>query len=365
VNDRIRIDASDVARAPEAPVMPSAAPRAGGAPEGGEVFGSVAGIAAGPGAQAKGAFVRSPKFLFPVAGLVAALVSSLLTDGLGGYGGYEERMEEAPLWIPLVFMASFSSLLTMAIAAADDLASGAFGRASIFGAIGFVGGLISGVIALFAGGLVMMLVSGLVASGVETEPEGLRLLFLITLMRAPAWCVVGLLCGVVVGALGRSWRRVLLGALGGAVGGLVGGLTFDPIGYVLSGGTLEGSAWISRLVGLALTGAGTGFAIAFAESAAKQVWLAIERGRLVGKQFILYRNPTMIGASYGNDVFLFKDPSVQQQHARIVKRGGGYTVEASPGALLRVNGQPVVSRTIQSGDTLQVGETLMRFHARA
>ena len=110
---------------------------------------------------------------------------------------------------------------------------------------------------------------------------------------------------------------------------------------------------------------GTGFAIAFAESAAKQVWLAIERGRLVGKQFILYRNPTMIGASYGNDVFLFKDPSVQQQHARIVKRGGGYTVEASPGALLRVNGQPVVSRTIQSGDTLQVGETLMRFHARA
>ena len=120
-----------------------------------------------------------------------------------------------------------------------------------------------------------------------------------------------------------------------------------------------------RLVGLALTGAGTGFAIAFAESAAKQVWLAIERGRLVGKQFILYRNPTMIGASYGNDVFLFKDPSVQQQHARIVKRGGGYTVEASPGALLRVNGQPVVSRTIQSGDTLQVGETLMRFHARA
>ena len=365
MNDRIRIDAADVARAPEAPVMPSAAPRAGGSPEGGEVFGSVAGIAAGPGAQAKGAFFRSPKFLFPVAGLVAALVSSLLTDGLAGFGQYESRFEEPPLWISFLFMTSFSSLLAMAIAAADDLASGAFGRASLFGAIGFVGGLISGIVALIAGGIVMMLVSSLVASGVEAESEGLGLLFLFTIMRAPAWCAVGLLCGVVVGALGRSWRRVLLGALGGAVGGLAGGLTFDPIGYALSGGTFEGSAWLSRLVGLTLTGVGTGFAIAFAENAAKQVWLAIERGRLVGKQFILYRNPTSIGASYGNDVFLFKDPAVQQQHARIVKRGGGYIVEASSGALLRVNGQPVVSRTIQSGDTLQVGETLMRFHVRA
>ncbi|MEY3143782.1 MAG: hypothetical protein RLY21_2275 [Planctomycetota bacterium] len=364
MNDRIRIDAADVARAPEAPLMPSTAPRAVGSPEGGEVFGSVAGIAAGPGAQSKGAFLRSPKFLFPVAGLVAALVSSLLTDGLAGFGRYERNLEEPPLWVSFLFMTSFSSLLTMAIAAADDVASGAFGRAALFGAIGFVGGLISGVIALFAGGIVMMLVGSLVASGLETEPQGGKLLLMITLMRAPAWCVVGLFCGVVVGALGRSWRRVLLGALGGAVGGLAGGLTFDPIGYIESGGTLEGAATLSRLVGLALTGIGTGFAIAFAENAAKQVWLAIERGRLVGKQFILYRNPTMIGASYGNDVFLFKDPTVQQQHARILKRGGGYTVEALPGALLRVNGQPVVSRTIQSGDTLQVGETLMRFHAR-
>ncbi len=365
MNDRIRIDASDVARAPDAPMVPEAAPRTAGSPDGGEVFGSVAGIAAGPGAQAKGALFLSPKFLFPVAGLVAALFSSILTDGLAGYGRYEEAMEEEPLWVPLVFMTSFSSLLTMAIAAADDLASGAFGRAAIFAAIGFIGGLVVGVVALFAGGLVMLFVSGLVASGIQTEPEGLQMLFLAVLMRAPAWAMVGLLCGVVVGALGRSWRRVLLGAFGGVVGGLVGGITFDPIGYALSGGTFEGSAWLSRLVGLAATGAGTGFAIAFAESAAKQVWLAIERGRLVGKQFILYRNPTTIGASYGNDVFLFKDPAVQQQHARIVKRGGGYIVEAAPGALLRVNGQPVVSRTIQSGDTVQVGETLMRFHARA
>lgn len=365
MNERIRVDASDVARAPDAPITPTPTGPTLASPEGGEVFGTVAGIAAGPDARPRGAFVRSPKFLLPTAGLVAALISSLLTDGLGGFGRYEETGADPPVWIFFLFMTSFASLLTMAIAAADDIASGAFGRAAIFGALGFVGGLVSGVIALIAGGLVMAIVGSIVAGVLQSEPEGTGLLFVAMLMRAPSWCVVGLLSGVVVGALGRSWRRVALGALGGAIGGFLGGLTFDPIGYLESGGTFEGSATTSRLVGLALTGIGTGLAIALAESAAKQVWLAIERGRLIGKQFILYRNPTSIGASYGNDVFLFKDASVQQQHARIIKRGGGYIVEAMPGALLRVNGAPVTSRAIRSGDTIQVGETLMRFHARA
>ena len=47
--------------------------------------------------------------------------------------------------------------------------------------------------------------------------------------------------------------------------------------------------------------------------------------------------------------------AVQQEHARILRRGGSYVVEALSGALLRVNGQPTVSRALSNGDTLQVG----------
>lgn len=364
MSERIRINSADLSHAPEA--QPGTQ-RAGHAMPlaSGEVFGTVGAASATQSGSASGGLWTKPKLLMTLAGLAAAICSSILIDGIAGFGRYEAAGEEPPGWIPILFMCSFSASLTMFVAAADDLAIGAWLRAALFGLLGFVGGLIAGFVATFAGGIVMMIVAAALLAGRTSEPEGTELMFLAVLMRAPAWMCAGALCGLAVGALGRSSRRALLGALGGACGGLLGGMLFDPISLFLGGFQAGSSAWASRLIGLIAVGCGTGFAIAFAEQAAKQAWLAIERGRLIGKQFIIYRNPTRIGASYSNDVFLFKDSSVQPDHARILRRGGSYVVEALPGALLRVNGQPTVSRSLSSGDTLQVGETVMRFNTKS
>lgn len=358
--DRIRINSSDIARAPEVQAAPTrSTPHS---PAVGEVFGSVVNSQGATSSVGLGIWAK-PKLLFSIAGLIAAIVACVLTDGVGGMGRAEAEGNHSYFGLmAFLYFCSFSSLLTAFISAADDIASGALRRAAIFAGLGLILGSVGGAIGIISGGIVFqLLATALFHSDLKPNSDS-NMVFLGMLIRTPAWLIVGLLCGMVIGALGRSWRRVFLGAIGGAVGGLLGGLLFDPIGYLFGG---LHNAWVSRFIGLSIIGVATGFLIAFAEQAAKQAWLSIERGRLVGKQFIIYRNPTRIGASYSNDVFLFKDQSVQPDHARITKRGGGYQIESLPGALIRVNGQPVASRAIKSGDTVQIGETVMRFQTRS
>lgn len=359
MSQRIRIDRAELTGIADPPRLPSS--RHGGTP--GEVFGTISAV---PPQSAPGpaSVWLNPKLLYPLAGLAAAIVCSVFGDGVAGFGRSEAAGEEPSVLAGIFFLPLFVALLAMFIASVDDLASGAAGRALLFGGIGFILGAIGGLVSAIAAGICMSLGEELLARGLSAPPSDSALMVFGMVTRTPAWVVAGSLGGAAICALGRSWRRVLLGAIGGAIGGLVGGILFDPIsfaGYQLG----AKSAMVSRLIGLTVIGVVTGFAIAFAESAAKRVWLAIEQGRLIGKQFILYRNPTSIGAAYANDVFLFKDPSVQQRHAQIIKRGGGWIIEALPGALVRVNSQPVSSRSISDGDVIQIGETALRFNARA
>ena len=363
MNDRIRIDSRELGRAPEAEVQQ----RRGGlnSAAGGEVFGQVESTRTDAGQLGGAGIWAKPKLLYSLAGLAAAIVASIMTDGVAGFGTYEQTGRNAPWWVGLVFMCSFSAFVTMCIAAVDDVVASSYVRGLLFGLVGFIGGLVSGAIALFAGGIVFEIIGTMLSDAREGASSRFEFTLLAMVMRAPAWLIVGALCGAVVGGLGRSMRRALLGAAGGAVGGLVGGMLFDPLNALTDAMFSSGNAWFSRFIALAVMGAATGFAIAFAEQAAKQAWLAIERGRLIGKQFIVYRNPTRIGASYSNDVFLFKDASVQPEHARITRRGGAYQIEALPGALVRVNAHPIASKALASGDTVQIGETVMRFNTKS
>lgn len=362
MSERIRIDVSDVARAPDAPSEPirtQASPAVSG-----DVFGTVQTLSSQTGVASGGIWTK-PKLLFALAGFAAAVLSSITIDGIAGFGRCEASGVEPPFWMPVVFMGSFCAIATAFIAAADDLVSGALGRAAILASIGTFLGLLGGVVALIAGGLVIVIIHALVyGNDWQASSEGELLIYAIV-GRTPGWLILGALCGLVIGALGRSSRRALLGCAGGAVGGLAGGLLFDPLNALFGGFQPGSDAVLSRFIALSVTGAATGFAIAFAEQAGKQAWLSIERGRLIGKQFIIYRNPTRVGASYSNDVFLFKDATVLPEHARILRRSGGYFIEALAGALVRVNGQPSASRSLGNGDTVQIGETVMRFSVKS
>ena len=84
------------------------------------------------------------------------------------------------------------------------------------------------------------------------------------------------------------------GLLGGVLGGLLGGLLFDPIDIMLSDHT---NASLSRAVGFAIVGIMVGLFVGLVERWTKTAWVLMKAGPLSGKQFVIYRNPTVIGSA--------------------------------------------------------------------
>jgi hypothetical protein len=166
--------------------------------------------------------------------------------------------------------------------------------------------------------------------------------------RAIAWMAFGVSGGLVYGIVGQSKKKCLYGVLGGVVGAGIGGLLFDPIGIIIGG------AEVSRMIGISIFGVSTGIAIGFVESALKDRWFYVSAGPLAGKQFILYKPVTSLGSLQANDIYLFKDPSIQPLHATIEIRGA-QTILLATGPTY-IGGQPVTQQLLRSGDVVQIGK---------
>ena len=103
----------------------------------------------------------------------------------------------------------------------------------------------------------------------------------------------------------------------------------------------------------------------FLENIAKQGWLKVAAGVIAGKQFILYRNPTVIGSSPKCEIYLFKDPSIAPKHAAINNRNGDFLITAIEGATVLVNNSPVRQQKLKSGDQIKIGYTTFIFEDKA
>jgi pSer/pThr/pTyr-binding forkhead associated (FHA) protein len=91
----------------------------------------------------------------------------------------------------------------------------------------------------------------------------------------------------------------------------------------------------------------------------------MKAGPLAGKQFILFRNPTVIGSSPKSDVYLFKDPDIEPQHALIHDRGGRFEIEDTGSADgTYVNGRPIKKKILAAGDQIVMGKTVLEFALR-
>jgi len=241
-------------------------------------------------------------------------------------------------------------LIAMFLSFAEPLVSRNIPSAIINGSVGATLGIVGGVIvALFAEKLYAALggVDGSVTSG--------RQIF----ARSIQWGVVGLFLTLGPGLVMRNGKKLLIGATGGLAGGAVGGALFDVIR------NMTGSQDLSWLVGLGCIGLVAGLASALVESAAKSGWLKVTAGLIAGKQFILYRNPTFIGSSPDNQIYLFKDPSVGRRHAAIHIVNGGCELEDLPlGVATTVNGRPISRTRLRGGDQIQVGGTRFVFQEK-
>lgn len=174
--------------------------------------------------------------------------------------------------------------------------------------------------------------------------------------RGVAWMVFGVAGGVIYGALDKSGKKIRYGILGGIIGAGLGGMIFDPIAMLTKAGGP------SRGIGFALLGLATGVAMGIVESALKDRWLYVAAGPLAGKQFILYKPVTTIGSSQGSDIYLFKDNTIQPQHATIELRGAQTFLRAT--GQVYVSGQPSRNRALNSGDLVQIGRYAFHFRER-
>ena len=241
-------------------------------------------------------------------------------------------------------------LLAVFLAVAEPAVSRNLPGSIVNGSVGATMGLIGGVVvALFAERLYHAL--GGSDGSIATARQ--------ILARVAQWAVVGLFLTIAPGILMRNVKKLLCGIAGGVIGGVVGGLLFDPIAIAFQ------SPDVSRLIGLCAIGAVAGAASGMIENAAKSGWLKVTQGLIAGKQFILYRNPTFIGSSPENQIYLFKDQQVGRRHAAVHIVNGGFELEDLPlGAETLVNGRPVTRARLRNGDQVQVGATRFLFQEK-
>lgn len=167
---------------------------------------------------------------------------------------------------------------------------------------------------------------------------------------------VGLLVGLFTGLVARSPRRAIVAALAGLAAGVGGGMLAS---------LLPARSLPAAIIPPALVGVFVGLAFALVDRAAGQGWLKVVEGLIAGKQFILYRNPTYIGAAPLSHVYLFKDPQVGRRHAAIHTVPGGFEIENLPlGGPTLVNGRPVHRQRLRPGDRVQVGRTAFLFQQK-
>ena len=245
---------------------------------------------------------------------------------------------------------SLAILIAVALAIAEPCVSGNVAQAVKCGGIAVVLGGIGGfVCALLVDHIYQALGGG----------QGMTISLQQIFARAVAWGLLGLFVAIAPGICLKSGKKFLLGCAGGFLGGLFGGCLFDPICLIFE------SVILARLVNIVGVGVGAAFATVLLENIAKQGWLKVAAGVIAGKQFILYRNPTVIGSSPKCEIYLFKDPQIAPKHAAINNHNGDFVITSIDGAPVYVNDVPERQRRLSSGDRIRIGNTIFIFEAKA
>ncbi len=277
-------------------------------------------------------------------------------------GGAGASTMAAVLMFPTV-----AALVGLFLGAAEGIMCRNARRAVISGAVGLGVGFAGGLIALIPTSIVFGIMSAIAVSFWKNPvpgkmPDGVALLILM-MGRAAAWAIVSIPAGLGQGIALREKKVVFNGVLGGVLGGLIGGLLFDPISFVFM--TADGQAAASRAIGLSIVGVMVGLFVGLVEGWTKTAWLLMRKGPLAGKQFVLFKDTTVLGSSPKAEIYLFKDEAIEPRHAIVHNRGGRFELEdcQSPDGTY-VNGIPIKKHLLQNGDQIVMGKTVLEFTLR-
>jgi hypothetical protein len=307
--------------------------------------------------------IYSSYFYLSLAGAIGAFCAWAIIEPFLTKNGVENIRESNILAWMLLFptVTGFTGLF---LGAVEGIMCRNPARAAISALVGLAIGFAGGLGAIFIGGFIMgIMVQVAVAIGGKPAPgqmpQGMTLLFFM-MARGLFWAIAAIPAGLGQGIALRDKKVILNGLLGAVLGGLLGGMLFDPIYLIFTKGAT--TATLSRGVGFTVIGILVGLFIGLVEQWTKTAWLLMKAGPLAGKQFILYRNPTVLGSSPKADVYLFKDEAIEPRHALIHNRGGRFEIEdcGTPDGTY-VNGIPVRRQYLQSGDQIVLGKTVLEF----
>jgi len=301
-------------------------------------------------------------FFTPLAGLLGGLTTWLILEPW--IDDTHEVNAAAILFFPMT-----GTLIVLYILIADAIASRRFisniGR--WFSGVGFT--VLFSFVAIFPLGLLYRLKLLL-----QTPPDLLwaaditlwPFSFFIghIIFRSLAWGIFGGAMGLGMNLIKSTRGQRRASVMGGLVGGLLGGLLFDPINRFLIPSIEQGD--VMRLTALCSVGLSIGIFVALSERLGRDGWIRVLTGPLRGKAFILYHNPTIIGASPSANIYLFKDPKIAPEHVALQRVGNGYElIQSRSDAPVSVNQLPVHRRRLVSGDQIIVGDTILLFEERA
>lgn len=225
------------------------------------------------------------------------------------------------------------------------------------------GGLIGAVTGLgggFIGGAIAQGVYGYILNTIIYSSDLRSIIGPIMIVRGLGWGIAGMIFGMGSAILSKVSKKIVNSLLGGLIGGIVGGLLFDPIAMVVGNGT------ISRMVAITVIGGFIGGAIGLIENLRKEAWLKTVSGRMKNKEFIIYKEETVLGCTGKCDIVLFKDPGVAPRHAVItLQRGNYYIHDLNTVTGTYVNNQKISSRMLRNGDMIQLGETCFIYNEKA
>ena len=301
-------------------------------------------------------------FFTPLAGLFGGLTTWLILEPW-----LDDNSEKNAAWF--LFFPMTATLIVLYIFLADAIASRRFisniGR--WFSGVGFT--LLFSFVAFIPVGLLFQLIPILPGfseiagiTDITLWPSSFFISFII--LRSIGWAIFGGALGLGMNLIKSTKGQRRASVMGGLVGGLLGGLLFDPINRFLIPSTEQGD--IMRLAGLSMVGLSVGIFVALSEQLGRDGWIRVLTGPLRGKAFILYHNPTIIGASPSANIYLFKDPKIAPEHVALQRVGNGYElIQRRTDAPVSVNNVPVHRRRLVSGDQIILGDTILLFEERA
>lgn len=291
-----------------------------------------------------GGFFRNTIVYMTLFGLVSAVIGWFVSEPF-----FIDAIEDGDDFMVCLWSITMAVAIGVGLAIAEPIVGHNWLSALGRGLLGAILGIFAGIIGLLAGNILYVMLGG--------EPGCFS--FGQVFARGIGWGILGMILASAPGIAMRNRQKFKLCRRGGAIGGFVGGLLFDVIALVTGN---DGSA---RFIGIVGLGVGAAVATALLEESAKQGWLKVATGVITGKQFILYRNPTVIGSSPKSEIFLFKDPTVAPKHAAINRIGDDFLVTALNGAPVLVNGAPVREKRLENGDQIRVGNTVFLFASKA